>query len=59
MLDFSDATFSIFSTFFSTELDVDIDDPVYKTHGNSKGKRLRCFLEKVDDETAIETLKKL
>ncbi|GAJ96061.1 restriction endonuclease [Rhizobium rhizogenes] len=56
MLDFSDATFS---TFFSTELDVDIDDPAYKTLGNSKGKRLRRFLEVVDDDSVIKTLRKL
>ena len=28
-------------------------------HGGSKGKRLRCFLQKVDDATAIRTLKAL
>jgi hypothetical protein len=56
VLDFSDASFSVF---FSSELDVEIDDPAYAEHGGSKGKRLRCFLQKVDDATAIRTLKAL
>jgi hypothetical protein len=46
VLDFSDSSFS---EFFAAELDVDIDDPIYAEHGGSKGKRLRCFLQKVDD----------
>ncbi|WP_457091115.1 restriction endonuclease [Microvirga sp. P5_D2] len=53
MLDFSDATFA---DFFGSELDVDIDDPIYSGHGGSKGRRLRCFLQKVDDPTAVRTL---
>lgn len=40
--------------FFATELD--IDDPTYAVNGESKGKRVRCFLQKVDDRTARETL---
>lgn len=56
VLDFSDATFS---EFFVVELDVDIDDPVYAESGTSKGKRLRCFLSKVDNATAARTLKAL
>lgn len=56
VLDFSDASFS---QFFAAELDVDIDDPTYVESGGSKGKRLRCFLHKVDDRTALRALKAL
>ena len=56
MLDFSDPSLS---QFFAAELDVDIDDPIYAEHGGSKGKRLRCFLQKVDDATAARTLQAL
>lgn len=56
VLDFSDRTFS---QFFSAELEVDIDDPVYATHGGSKGKRLRRFLELADDATATKLLSAL
>jgi hypothetical protein len=48
-----------FAEFFATELDVDIDDPIYAEHGGSKGKRLRCFLQKVDDATAVRTMQAL
>lgn len=56
VLDFSDVTFS---QFFASELDVDIDDPAYADMGGSKGKRLRRFLQKVDDRTALKTLQAL
>lgn len=56
MLDLTDSSFS---EFFVSELDVDIDNPTYSALGGSKGKRLRCFLQKVDDRTAIRTLKAL
>ncbi len=56
VLDFSDSTFS---QFFATELDVDIDDPTYAVAGGSKGKRLKCFLQKVDDRTALRVLRAL
>ena len=56
VLDFSDPSFA---DFFATELDVNIDDPVYAENGGSKGKRLRCFLQKVDDATAVRTLRAL
>lgn len=56
VLDFSDASFS---QFFAVELDVDIDDPEYADFGTSKGKRLKRFLQKVDDRTALRTLKAL
>lgn len=56
VLDFSDPSFS---DFFAAELDVDIDDPIYAENGGSKGKRLRCFLQKGDAATAARTLKAL
>ncbi|RVJ50104.1 restriction endonuclease [Sinorhizobium medicae] len=56
VLDFSDSSFS---AFFAAELDVDIDDPIYTEQGGSKGKRLRCFLQKVNDATAARTLQAL
>jgi hypothetical protein len=56
VLGFSDVTFP---EFFAVELDVDIDDPVYAALGTSKGKRLRCFLGKVDNATAARTLQAL
>jgi len=46
MLDFSDLSFS---QFFAAELGIDIGDLIYAEHGGAKGKRLRCFLQKVDD----------
>ncbi|MBB4631585.1 restriction endonuclease [Sphingosinicella soli] len=56
VLDFSDRTYS---QFFAAELDADIDHPMYATHGGSKGKRLRRFLELADDATAARTLRAL
>jgi hypothetical protein len=53
VLNFSDLSFT---HFFATELDVDIDDPSYSDLGGSKGKRLKRFLQKVDDRTALRTL---
>nr|WP_236773806.1 restriction endonuclease [Agrobacterium tumefaciens] len=52
-MDFSDASFS---DFFASELKVNIDDPKYSVNGGSKGKRLRYFLQKCDDATAVRTL---
>ena len=56
VLNFSNSTFS---RFFADELNVDIDDPIYAEQGGSKGKRLRCFLQKVDVSTVTRTLKAL
>ena len=56
VLSFSDRTMS---RFFAEELNVDIDDPAYAENGTSKGKRLRCYLQKVDVPTVIRTLKAL
>jgi hypothetical protein len=53
VLDFSDRTFS---QFFATELGLDIDEPRYADLGTSKGKRLRRFLQLVDDRTAAAAL---
>jgi hypothetical protein len=54
VLDFSDRTFA---TFFSEELNVDIDDPEYAVNWTSKLRRFKCFLQRVDKPTAIRTLK--
>ena len=56
VLNFSDRTMS---RFFVEELNVDIDDPTYAENGGSKGKRLRCYLQKVDIPTVVRTLKAL
>lgn len=56
VLDFSDRTFR---QFFAAELNVDIDNAIYADNGASKGKRLRCFLQKVDDATAARALEAL
>lgn len=53
MLDFSDTSFA---DFFASELKVNIDDPKYATNGGSKGKRLRYFLQRCDDATAVRAL---
>lgn len=56
VLNFSDRTMSMF---FASELNVDIDDPIFKKQGTSKAKRLRCFLKTVDAQTAVRVLKAL
>jgi hypothetical protein len=56
VLNFSDRTFA---QFFTEELNIDIDDPLYARNGGSKGKRLRCFLQTVDKPTVVRTLKSL
>lgn len=56
VLDFSDRTFA---QFFAEELNIDIGDRLYARDGGSKGKRLRCFLQTVDQPTVIRTLKAL
>ena len=45
VMNFSDKTMS---RFFAEQLNVDIDDPAYAEHGRSKGRRVRCFLQKID-----------
>ena len=54
VLNFSDKTFA---QFFAEELNIDINDLVYAQTGNSKGKRLRSFLQIVDKPTVVKTLK--
>lgn len=54
VLDFSNRTFT---DFFVRELNIDIDAAAYAVDGSSKAKRLRCFLGKVDDNTAARTLR--
>jgi hypothetical protein len=56
VLNFSDRTMS---QFFANELNIDIDDPLYRQSGTSKAKRLRCFLQSVDAATAARTLEAL
>lgn len=56
VLNFSDKTFA---RFFADELNVDIDDSKYREWGTSKAKRLRCYLQAVDKEAAVKTLKAL
>ena len=56
VLDFSNRSFS---AFFATELSINIDDPTYAENGGSKGKRLRCFLQKVDNQMAARALEAL
>ena len=56
VLDFSNHTFA---RFFAEELNIDIDDPIYAANGDSKGRRLRCFLQTVDKQTAIRALNAL
>lgn len=56
VLNFTNPTFSLF---FADELNADLDDPAYAEQGGSKGKRLRCFLQKVDIPTVDRTLKAL
>ena len=56
VLNFSDRTMS---SFFAEELNVDIDDEAYREQGTSKAKRLRCYLNKVDLPTSVNTLRVL
>jgi hypothetical protein len=53
VLDFSDRTMA---SFFNDELNVDIYDERYALNGTSKAKRLRCFLQTVDAQTAVRVL---
>ncbi|MDB5739556.1 MAG: hypothetical protein JWP16_596 [Alphaproteobacteria bacterium] len=53
VLDFSNATFA---RFFANELQIDIDDEQFSEHGTSKGRRLKCFLQKADSPTVARTL---
>lgn len=56
VLNFTDRTFS---RFFVEELEVNIDDPKFAAEGGSKAKRLRYFLQTVDNATAARALQAL
>ena len=56
MLNFVNRTFA---EFFQEELGVNISDPRWAVQGNSKAKRLRCYLRQADRQTALETLEAL
>jgi hypothetical protein len=56
VLDFSDRTFS---AFFARDLNIDIDNDVYRVDGNSKARRLRQLLHQCNDTEAIRVLKAL
>lgn len=56
VLNFSNPTFA---RFFAEELNVDIEDPTFAENGTSKGRRLRCFLQKVEIPVVVKTLKAL
>ena len=56
VLNFSDRTYS---EFFEDEFGINIDDAVYHTHGTSKGKRLRAFIEREDAAVVAYVLRKL
>jgi hypothetical protein len=53
VLDFTDRTFS---EFFNNDLRINIDDPSFAVNGTSKAKRLRFFLQTVQDQTAVRAL---
>lgn len=56
VLTFTDATFR---QFFSEELRVDIDNPIYAQSGTSKAKRLRTFLQISDAAIIVRALNAL
>lgn len=56
VLNFSNKTFA---EFFANDLYIDINDPRYERSGTSKMNRLRCFLQTVDDPTAVRTMRAL
>ena len=56
VLDFSNRTFA---SFFTEELDVDIDDVSYAKDGTSKLRRLKCYLRTVDNDAATRALNAL
>ena len=56
VLDFSNRTFA---EFFQEELRVDIYHPCWAVDGESKAKRLRCFLRQSNRETILDTLNAL
>ncbi len=53
VLDFTNATFS---EFFRTEVGIDIEDAAYDNGSNSKGKRLRAFLDRGQPKAIAKAL---
>jgi hypothetical protein len=56
VLNFSDRTFA---AFFHEELSIDIDDPKYSIMGDSKGKRMRYFLQNAPLTIVVKALNAL
>ncbi|WP_455865321.1 restriction endonuclease [Pantoea agglomerans] len=56
LLDFNNSTLA---EFFDEELNIDIEDEMYKEDGYSKAKRVRCLLKKSDLETVLNVLARL
>ena len=56
VLNFSNRTFA---EFFHEELGVDIYDSRWEAQGDSKAKRLRCYLRQANRRTALDTLNAL
>ncbi len=56
VLDFSNRTMR---EFFEEELCIDIDNEMYLEEGDSKTKRLRCFIKKTDRDTVLKVIDKL
>ncbi|HEX2752447.1 MAG TPA: hypothetical protein VHP34_04965, partial [Alphaproteobacteria bacterium] len=56
VLDFSDRTFAIY---FEEEFNIDITAGKYQQNGTSKGKRLKCFIEKENDAVVARVLRSL
>ena len=56
VLNFSNRTLA---EFFHEELSVNIEHPRWAVQGQSKGKRLRCYLLQADRQTALDTLNAL
>lgn len=56
VMDFSNASFQ---SFFARTLSIDIYQEQWAKLGNSKGKRLRCFLDQAADSDALQILTQL
>ncbi len=56
VLQFGDAGFA---QFFADEFNVDIEADEFRDLGDSKGKRLRCFLQKADNALALQVIETL
>lgn len=56
VLDFSNRTFA---QFFAEEVGIDIDDPAWAVEGDSKGKRMRRFLQTAQKPLVVRALRAL